>query len=78
MPRPRLGLYGEHADALQCLYLRGGSRLRSLRIGPQAEDKNAIRTTPAHLVDILLTMANISGGLKPELIPEAPRFPDEI
>ena len=40
------------------------------------KDKNAIRTTPAHLVDILPTMANISGGLKPELIPpEAPRFP---
>jgi len=40
------------------------------------EDRNVIRTTPVHLVDILPTMANISGGLKPELIPpEAPRFP---
>lgn len=40
------------------------------------KDENAIRTTPAHLVDILPTVARLSGGLKSELVPpQAPPFP---
>jgi arylsulfatase len=39
-------------------------------------DHGAIRRTPAQLVDVLPTLAAVSGGLKPELIPpEAPPFP---
>lgn len=40
------------------------------------KDENSIRTTPAHLLDILPTVANLSGGLKLDLIPPtAPPFP---
>lgn len=39
-------------------------------------DRGAIRHTPAHLVDILPTLAAASGGLKADLMPpEAPPFP---